>query len=106
MTTPRIESLHKMLLANPGNAMAHYGLANEYWKISDYAAVVRHLVAYLEASDDQGAGYRLLGQARQRLGDIEAARAAWRQGQQAAERHGHPTLAAELGELIADLEQA
>ncbi|OYT72521.1 MAG: hypothetical protein CFK52_04795 [Chloracidobacterium sp. CP2_5A] len=104
MTTPRIESLRKMLAANPKNAMAHYGLANEYWKLSDYAAVVRHLTAYLEASDDQGAGYRLLGQAHQQLGDREAARAAWRQGQQAAERHGHPTMAAEIGELIANLE--
>ncbi len=104
MTSPRVEALHKMLAANPGNAMAHYGLANEYWKLADYAAVVKHLTAYLEASDDQGAGYRLLGQAYQRLGDIEAARAAWRQGQHAAERHGHPTMAAEIGELISTLE--
>ncbi|MCS7079074.1 MAG: hypothetical protein NZ585_03360 [Chloracidobacterium sp.] len=103
MTTSRLEALHKMLAANPNNAMAHYGLANEYWKLADYPAVVRHLTAYLAASDDQGAGYRLLGQAYQRLGDVEAARAAWRQGQQAAERHGHPTMAAEIGELIADL---
>ncbi|MFQ3582238.1 MAG: hypothetical protein SNJ67_02155 [Chloracidobacterium sp.] len=101
--TPRIESMNKMLAANPDNLMAHYGLANEYWKLSDYAAVIKHLTAYLAGSDDQGAGYRLLGQAYQRLGDFEAARAAWRQGQQAAERHGHPTMAAELGELIADL---
>ncbi len=104
MTTARLEALQKMLAANPNHPMAHYGLANEYWKLADYHAVVKHLTAYLETGDDQGAGYRLLGQAYQRLGDIAAARAAWEQGQRAAERHGHPTMAAEIGELLADLE--
>jgi|AFSR01.1.fsa_nt_gi Putative Zn-dependent protease, contains TPR repeats len=104
MTTARMEALQKLLATNPNHPMAHYGLANEYWKLGDYQAVVKHMTAYLETSDDQGAGYRLLGQAYHYLGDIAAARAAWEQGQRAAERHGHPSLAAEIGELLAGLE--
>jgi E3 SUMO-protein ligase RanBP2 len=99
----RIEALQKMLAADSSNPMAHYGLANEYWKGGDYPSVVAHLTAYLEKSDDQGAGYRLLGQAYKNLGNLENARKAFQDGQRAAERHGHPTMAAEIGELIADL---
>lgn len=99
----RIDALKKMLAADPSNPMAHYGLANEYWKNAEYGAVVEHLTAYLEKSDDQGAGYRLLGQAYKNLGNLESARKAFQDGQRAAERHGHPTMAAEIGDLIADL---
>lgn len=100
----RIEALRNMLAADPSNPMAHYGLANEYWKSGEYQSVVEHLTAYLEKSDDQGAGYRLLGQAYGHLGDSEKAKAAFRDGQRAAERHNHPTMAAEIGEMISTLE--
>lgn len=100
----RLEALQKMLAGDPSNPMAHYGLANEYWKAGDYPAVVTHLTAYLEKSDDQGAGYRMLGQAYRTLGDLAQAKTAFLNGQRAAERHGHPTMAGEIGELIATLE--
>ncbi len=99
----RIEALQKMLAADPSNPMAHYGLANEYWKAGEFQSVVEHLTAYLEKSDDQGAGFRLLGQAHKNLGNLESARQAFQDGQRAAERHGHPTMAAEIGEMIAEL---
>lgn len=100
----RIEALRKMLAADPSNPMAHYGLANEFWKSGDYQSVVEHLTIYLEKSDDQGAGYRLLGQAYRNLGNLDLARAALLDGQRAAERHNHPTMAGEIGEMISTLD--
>jgi E3 SUMO-protein ligase RanBP2 len=100
MTQARLESLKKMLAADPSNPLAHYGLATEFWKSGDAARTVEHLTAYLQKTDDQGAGYRMLGQAYQKLGDVAGAREAFESGRRAAEWHGHPTMAAEIGELI------
>ncbi len=100
----RIEALQRMLAADPTNTMVRYGLANEFWKTGDYAAVAEQMETYLRSADDQGAGYRLLGQAFQKLGKIPEAREAYLAGQRAAERHGHPTMAGEIGELIEMLE--
>ncbi|MBX7223938.1 MAG: hypothetical protein K1Y36_28745 [Blastocatellia bacterium] len=105
MTNPRIEAFLKMLAADSTNTMVRYGLANEYWKLNEYAQVVEHLSLYLKATDDQGAGYRMLGQALQKLGRLEEARQAFRAGQQAAERHSHPTMAAEIEEMLEMLDE-
>ncbi len=101
----RIEALQKMLAADPNNSMVRYGLANEFWKTGEYGAVVEQMETYLRTADDQGAGYRMLGQAFQTLGQIAQAREAFLAGQRAAERHGHPTMAGEIGELIDMLDE-
>lgn len=84
--------------------MARYGLANEYWKLGEHESVVEHLTAYLEKTDDQGAGYRMLGQALHKLNRVDEARNAYQTGRAAAERHGHPSMAAELDELAWQLD--
>ncbi len=80
MSQSRIDALTKMLAGDPSNVMVRYGLANEYWKMANYEAVIEQLTAYLKATDDQGAGYRMLGQAYHKLGNLAEARAAWLAG--------------------------
>lgn len=104
MSQSRIDALTKMLAGDPSNVMVRYGLANEYWKMANYEAVIEQLTAYLKATDDQGAGYRMLGQAYHKLGNLAEARAAWRAGQTAAENHGHPTMADEISQMIEALD--
>lgn len=105
MSQSRIEAFIKMLAGDPQNTTVRYGLANEYWKLGDYSAVVEHLALYLQATDDQGAGYRMLGQAYQKLGKIDEARNAFKTGQRAADRHNHPSMAAEIEELMEQLDE-
>lgn len=93
-----------MLEKDPANALARFGLANELMKAGDYAAARGELETYLDAREDEGAAYRLLAQACERLGLVDEARAALRRGIEAASRHGHPSMVDEFAARLEDLE--
>lgn len=95
--------LRKMVAARPDDPRGRFGLALEYERLGQWEEMVAELRRYLEIADDEGNAYGRLAQALVRLGREEEAREAYRQGIEAAYRHGHPTMAAEFEEALEDL---
>lgn len=92
-----------MLSARPDDSRLRFGLALEYLKEDRLEEGVAALRAYLEGADDEGNAWGRLGAALLELGDGAAARQAYQTGVEAAERHGHPTMAEEFREVLDDL---
>ena len=102
MTSSRLDALRAMVAKNPGNLAARFGLANEAVKAGALEEALEHYRGYLAGHEDEGNGWARLAQVLDRLGRGDEAREARRRGIEAAYRHGHPSLAAELEELDAD----
>lgn len=100
---PRIEALKKMAAARPDDPRARFGLALEYEKAGRWDEMVAELRHYLEMADDEGNAYGRLGHALRERGREEEARQAYRDGIEAAYRHGHPTMAAEFEEVVEEM---
>jgi len=101
--TDRITALRALLQRNPKDARAHFGLAAEYEKQADWIQVIAHLTQYLELAEDQGNAWGRLAKAHLATGKSDAAAAAYDRGIEAAQRHGHPSMAAEFEDARADL---
>jgi Flp pilus assembly protein TadD len=84
----------------PDDPRLRFGLALEYEKLGRWEDVVQHLERYLELADDEGNAWGRLGAALRNVGRHDEARAAYRAGARASERHGHPTMAAEFEEIL------
>src|SRR5262252_9060451 len=80
VASSRLDAFRKMAEKDPTNALAQYGLANELVKAGEYEEARATLEAYLAAHDDEGAAYRLLGQACERLGLVDEAKDTYRRG--------------------------
>jgi tetratricopeptide (TPR) repeat protein len=98
----RIDSLKKMLDRNPNESRALFGLANEFEKESRWSEVVEYLGRYLQIADDEGNAWGRLAHALRATGRTEEARAAYQKGIEVARAHGHPSMAAEFEEVLAD----
>jgi predicted Zn-dependent protease len=103
MSQSRIEVFRQMLAADPTNTMVRFGLANELFKLEQWADAAQELQTYLSQADDQGNAYGKLAQALDRLGRTEEARSAYQQGIAAAQRHGHPSMAQDFQMAIEEL---
>jgi predicted Zn-dependent protease len=93
MGTSRIEVFEQMLESDPDNTLVLFGLAKEYEKESRHADVVATLTKYLQLFNDEGNAYGMLAQAHEKLGNRDAARAAYQRGIEVATAHGHPSMA-------------
>lgn len=100
----RVESLRRLADAHPDDPRPRLGLAMEHEKAGEWEDAVRELEAYLRVADDEGNAYGRLGHALRALGRDEEARVAYRRGTEAADRHGHPTMAMEFQEILEDWE--
>jgi len=103
MSTTRIAALQQMVAQDPSDATAHYMLGLEYCKAQMHVEAVAALQRYLSLVDDEGAAYRSLAQALERLGNVEEARQAYRQGLEAATRHHHQPMIEEYTQALQDL---
>jgi predicted Zn-dependent protease len=103
MTEARINVFRHLLQEDPDNTTVRFGLANELFKLGRFEEAADELRTYLDRADDQGAGYGKLAQALERLGHLDEAREAYRQGISAANRHGHPGMAQDFEQALADL---
>ena len=104
MTNPRLETMRAMVAKNPANALARFGLANEALKAQLYEEAAEHLRVYLSSHDDEGNGYGRLAEALIKLGRVEEARAALRDGIAASDRFGHPGMVNEFEARLDELE--
>lgn len=95
-----MEVLERMLRSRPDDARLRFGLALEYEKAGRRDDAVRELEAYLAASEDQGNAWGRLGALLRELGRDGEAREAYRRGAEAANRHGHPTMAEDFQAIL------
>jgi Flp pilus assembly protein TadD len=102
MQNDRIAALQRMLEKNPGDARVRFGLAAEYEKLQQWDDTAEQLRLYLASTEDEGNAWGRLGNALRHLGRDDEARDAYRQGIDVATRHGHPTMAMEFEEILAD----
>lgn len=102
MTNPRIDNLRRMLEQHPDDPRLRFGLALEHEKLGQWDEVAEQLERYLRLTEDEGNAWGRLGAALRRTGREQEARGAYRQGIDAANRHNHPTMAAEFEEILAD----
>ena len=104
MTASRIDALRSLLEKRPHDTRMRFGLALEYLNAGQLEDGVRELKAYLADSEDEGNAWGRLGEALRSLGREAEAREAYRTGIEAALRHGHPTMAEEFEDTLADME--
>lgn len=100
MTNSRIQFLKALVEKNPNNPLGRYGLANEYFKLGMYEEAIEEVNSYLALQNDEGAVYRMLGEALLKLGRKEEAKEAYRKGIQTAERYGHPGMVEEFEDAL------
>lgn len=100
----RLETFRAMVTKSPTNALARFGLANEAIKEELWAEAAEQLEAYLGLYDDEGNGFGRLAEALGKLGRTDEARHALERGITAAEKYGHPSMAADFRERLGDLE--
>jgi thioredoxin-like negative regulator of GroEL len=100
--TDRIQALQLMLEKNPDDVRALFGLALEYEKQGQWQDAAAQLRTYLARTDDEGNAWGRLANALRNLGDETGARDAYRRGIESARRHGHPTMAFEFEETLAE----
>jgi Flp pilus assembly protein TadD len=98
----RIAALQKMIARNPDDPRAHFGLALELEKAGRWEDAVVALRRYLELAEDEGNAWGRLGLALRRVDRPDEARAAYQHGIAVALQHGHPGMAAEFEEVLAD----
>lgn len=102
MMASRTEALEQLLSQDPTDVTLHYMLGNEYFKAQMYDQAVTTLRRYLSLSDDEGAAYRVLAQALEKLGKAEEARRAFQDGLAAATRHKHQPMIEEYTQALKD----
>jgi Flp pilus assembly protein TadD len=102
MTTDRITAFRTLLEKNPADSRTRFGLALEYEKAGRWEEAAEQLRLYLAVAEDEGNAWGRLGHALRQLGQDEDARAAYRRGVEVSRQHGHPTMAAEFEEILAD----
>ncbi len=106
MTSPedRVRSLARMLEKRPDDGRIRFALAVEYLNGGRTEDGVRELETYLASSDDEGNAWGRLALALVDVGRMEEAKDAFRKGIEAAERHGHPTMAEEFAAELEGLD--
>jgi tetratricopeptide (TPR) repeat protein len=96
MPANRMEVLKNMLEQNPRDTFARYGLAMEYANSGQLESAVAEFHALLEFNPDYAAAYFHGGQALEKLGRLDEARAIYEQGIQVTARTGDQHTRSEL----------
>ena len=96
METTRVELLRSMLEQDPKNSFARYGLAMEHMKAGQLAEAVTEFRSLIAADPNYAAAYFHGGQALEKMGEIEDARALYEQGVEVTARSGDAHTRSEL----------
>jgi tetratricopeptide (TPR) repeat protein len=92
----RVEALKAMLAEDPKNSFARYGLAMEHVKTGELEAAVDEFRALLDSDPNYAAAYFHSGQAFERMGRVEDARAMYELGIEITTRSGDAHARSEL----------
>jgi Flp pilus assembly protein TadD len=96
MATKRLEILQQMLVQDPANGFARYGLGMEYAKAGELKKAVEEFRVLLAQDEDYAAAYYHGGQALEKMGAVEEARAMYVKGIEVTSRKGDLHTRAEL----------
>jgi tetratricopeptide (TPR) repeat protein len=96
MSTNRTEILKTMLAQNPADAFARYGLAMELVKGGELENAIIEFRTLLDHNPNYAAAYFHGGQALEKLGDVEQARALYEKGVEVTSRTGDQHTRSEL----------
>jgi tetratricopeptide (TPR) repeat protein len=88
VATNRLEILKQMVAQDPGNSFARYGVAMEYANSGELAAAVTEFQKLISTDPNYSAAYYHGGQALEKLGRVDEARALYEQGIEATRRTG------------------
>jgi len=102
MAASRIEVFEQMLAGDPSNTAVMFGLAKEYEKAGVQPRLIETLEKYLAHADDEGNAYGMLARAYERAQQTDQARATYQRGIDVAMAHGHPSMADEYRQILAE----
>jgi tetratricopeptide (TPR) repeat protein len=88
MATNRLKMLKQMVSQDPNNSFARYGLAMELANSGDLSEGVAEFRTLLEHDENYAAAYYHFGQALEKLGEVEQARAVYEKGIEVTTRKG------------------
>ncbi|HZE63901.1 MAG TPA: tetratricopeptide repeat protein [Pyrinomonadaceae bacterium] len=100
MSTSRIDIFKQMLVGDPINSSILFGLAKEYEKAGQTPETIETLERYLAISDDEGNAHGMLARAYVKAEQQEKARETYQRGIEAANKHGHPSMAEEYRTIL------
>ncbi len=93
-----------MLVNDPVNSNILFGLAKEYEKVGQTPEMIETLERYLAIADDEGNAFGMLARAYEKADQKDKARETYQRGIDAANRHGHPSMAEEYRETLTEFE--
>lgn len=88
MASTRLEALKSMVEQNPNDSFLRYGLAMEYKNAGDLEAALREFRGLMAVNPDYSAAYFHSGQALEKLGKLDEARATYQTGIEVTTRKG------------------
>ena len=80
--------------------------APSYYRPRSLEEALENYQAYLAGYDDEGNAWGRMADVLEQLGRVDEARDALTRGIAAAQRHGHPSMAAEMEERLEGLEES
>lgn len=99
------EALEKMLAKGMDNALLRFGLGKGYLDAGELARAAEHLQHCVKFDPQYSAAWKLLGQALNKQGLIDQARAAWTQGLRVADEKGDKQAGKEITVFLKRLDK-
>jgi Tfp pilus assembly protein PilF len=99
------EALEKMLAKGMDNALLRFGLGKGYLDAGELARAAEHLQHCVQFDPQYSAAWKLLGQALNKQGLIDQARAAWTQGLRVADEKGDKQAGKEITVFLKRLDK-
>jgi tetratricopeptide (TPR) repeat protein len=96
MATNRLDILKQMLEQDPRNSFARYGLAMEYAKTGELLRAVNEFQLLVSTDESYAAAYYHGGQALEKLGRVEEARAIYEKGIEVTTKKGDAHTRSEI----------
>ena len=103
MATNRLDILKQMLAQDPNNSFARYGLAMEYANSGQLEQAVDEFGALLSHDETYAAAYFHGGQALEKLGRVDQARAMYEKGIEVTTRKGDMHTRSEIEAALSSL---
>jgi Tfp pilus assembly protein PilF len=100
----RLEKLKSMLQRQPEDAFLLYGTALEYKKMGQATEAVDYLKRVIGVDPNYCYAYHQMGLIHESQGDVEAAKSAYRQGIEAANRRGDAHAREEISGALSMIE--